>query len=264
MRRQLIVVAALAALAVTACGSSSGGGTPSSSAPPASATSSVGGAITVFAASSLKESFTAIGTAFEAAHPGVTVTFNFGASSTLATQITQKAPADVFASASQKTMDTVTSAGAAASSTPFAANTMEIATPATPTVPVTSLADLTKPGAKVVVCQKDVPCGAAAQKLFTQNNLTVTPVSEEIDVKAVLSKVVLGEADAGIVYVTDVKAAGSKIVGVPIPKDQNVTTRYPIAPITASSNAATAQAFVAYVLSPEGQQVLTAAGFASP
>ena len=260
MRRHLTLVAALAALALTACGGTA------SSAGTSSAVSSdtASGSITVFAASSLKEAFTQIGKGYEAAHPGAKVTFNFGASSTLATQITQKAPADVFASASQKTMDTVTAAGAASGDQVFAVNTMEIATPPTPTTPVTSLADLAKPGVKVVICQKDVPCGAAAATLFTQNNLTVTPVSEEVDVKAVLSKVVLGEADAGIVYVTDVLAAGSKVAGVPIASDQNVTTKYPIAPITGSADAATAQAFVDYVLSPAGQQVLTAAGFASP
>jgi len=260
VRRHLTLVAALAALALTACGGTA------SSAGTSSAVSSdtASGSITVFAASSLKEAFTQIGKGYEAAHPGAKVTFNFGASSTLATQITQKAPADVFASASQKTMDTVTAAGAASGDQVFAVNTMEIATPPTPTTPVTSLADLAKPGVKVVICQKDVPCGAAAAKLFTQNNLTVTPVSEEVDVKAVLSKVVLGEADAGIVYVTDVLAAGAKVVGVQIPADQNVTTKYPIAPITGSANAATAQAFVDYVLSPAGQQVLTTAGFASP
>jgi len=266
MRRTLPLVAGLAALALTACGSSSGATTTSGSPASSSSRSSSAatGAITVVAASSLKESFSAIGAAFEAANPGTKVTFNFGASSTLATQITQKAPADVFASASQKTMDTVTSAGAATGDTEFAVNTMEIATPAMPTVPVTSLADLAKPGVKVVICQKDVPCGAAAQKLFTQNNLTVTPVSQEVDVKAVLSKVVLGEADAGIVYVTDVKAAGAKVAGVVIPKDQNVTTTYPIAPIASSTNAVTAKAFVDFVLSPAGQTVLAAAGFTSP
>jgi len=262
VRRHLTVVAALAALALTACGSSASSTATSSAVSPPSDTAA--GSITVFAASSLKEAFTQIGKDYEAAHPGAKVTFNFGASSTLATQITQKAPADVFASASQKTMDTVTAAGAATGDKVFAVNTMEIATPPSPTTAVTSLADLAKPGVKVVICQKDVPCGAAAAKLFTQNNLTVTPVSEEVDVKAVLSKVVLGEADAGIVYVTDVLAAGSKVVGVQIPAAQNVTTKYPIAPITGSANAATAQAFVDYVLSPAGQQVLTAAGFASP
>jgi molybdate transport system substrate-binding protein len=259
-RSALVALAAAAALSLAACGSSSGSGSTSSPA----ASSSVSGSITVFAAASLKESFTTIGKAFEAAHPGTTVTFNFGPSSTLATQITQGAPADVFASASTKTMDTVTTAGAASDPTTFAVNTMEIATPNPQKVPVAALADLASASVKTVVCQKDVPCGAAAAKLFEQNKLTVTPVSEEADVKAVLTKVELGEADAGIVYVTDVLAAGSKVVGVPIPTDQNVTTTYPIAPITGSVNAATAQAFVDYVLSPAGQKVLTAAGFASP
>lgn len=260
MRLRLAVTLTATALALAACGSSSSSTTSSQ----ASSGAALSGSITVFAASSLKESFTTIGTAFMAAHPGTTVTFNFGASSTLATQITQKAPADVFASASQKTMDTVTSSGAATGDTVFAVNTMEIATPPKPSTPVTSLADLAKPGVKVAVCQKDVPCGAAAVKLFDANKLSVTPVSEEADVKSVLSKVVLGEVDAGIVYVTDVKAAKDTVVGVEIPAAQNVTTKYPIVPITASSNPDLAKAFVAYVLSADGQSVLTAAGFASP
>lgn len=257
MRLRLAGIVAVSALALAACGSSS------STTPSASATAPTG-SITVFAAASLKEAFTTIGKDFEAANPGTSVAFNFGASSTLATQITEKAPADVFASASTKTMDTVVQAGAASAPTKFAVNTMEIATPTKQTTPVTSLNDLTKPGVKVAVCQKDVPCGAAADKLFTQNKLTVTPTSEEVDVKAVLSKVQLGEVDAGIVYVTDVKAAGDTVVGVEIPADQNVSTDYPIAAITSSTNASTAAAFVAYVLSPAGQQVLSAAGFASP
>jgi molybdate transport system substrate-binding protein len=260
LRASAAIAASLLALA--ACGSPTSGDI--STTRPASSTAAVGGSITVFAASSLKESFTAIGTAFEAAHPGVSVTFDFGASSTLATQITQKAPADVFASASQKTMDTATTAGAASGAEVFAVNTMEIATPTKVTTPVTSLADLTRPGVKVAVCQQDVPCGAAAQKLFANNKLTVTPVSEEVDVKSVLAKVVLGEVDAGIVYVTDVTAAKDAVVGVVIPAAQNVTTSYPIAALSGSANPATAAAFVDFVLSPVGQQVLTAAGFAGP
>ncbi len=265
MRRPRPVLAAIAAAAVltlAACGSSSGSSGFTS--PSSSSSSSVSGSITVFAAASLKESFGAIGKAFEAANPGTTVTFNFGASSTLATQITQGAPADVFASASTKTMDTVTAAGAASDPTTFAVNTMEIATPNPQKVPVSALADLASASVKTVVCQKDVPCGAAAVKLFEQNKLTVKPVSEEADVKAVLTKVELGEADAGIVYVTDVKAAGDKVVGVTIPTDQNVTTKHPIATIKDSKNAATAAAFMAYVLSPEGQKVLADAGFSAP
>ena len=172
----------------------------------------------MFAAASLKEAFTALGRQYEAAHPGANVTFDFGASSTLATQITQKAPADVFAAASQTTMDTVTPAGAATDPTVFAVNTLEIATPTSPTTPVTSLADLGRPGVKVAVCQQDVPCGAAARTLFDRNHLSVTPVSQEVDVKSVLTKVELGEVDAGVVYVTDVKSAQGRVVGVPIPR----------------------------------------------
>jgi molybdate transport system substrate-binding protein len=264
MRARLGVITAASVLALAACGSSSSSTTGPSSAGSPSGSSSVSGSITVFAASSLKESFATIGQQFETANPGSKVTFNFGASSTLATQITQKAPADVFASASQKTMDTVTNAGLATGAQVFAVNTMAIATPPKQTVPVTSLADLANPAVKTAVCQKDVPCGVAAATLFTKNKLTVTPVSQEVDVKSVLTKVELGEVDAGIVYVTDVQAAGPKVVGVDIPADQNVTTKYPIAAITGSAQQATAQAFVAYVLSPAGQQVLRAAGFAGP
>ena len=267
MRRSAAILAVVAAVSLTAC-SSSTGGAPTSSAPaPSSSTASsmaASGSITVFAASSLKGAFTDIGTAFQQAYPGTTVTFNFGPSSGLATQITQGAPADVFASASKKTMETVTTAGDATNTEVFATNTMEIATPASGGASVTSLADLSKPGIKVAVCQKDVPCGVAAQTLFDQNKVTVTPSTEEVDVKAVLSKVELGEVDAGIVYVTDVKAAADKVKGIEIPAAQNVETRYPIAPMTKSQNSATAQAFVDFVLSRAGQTILVNAGFAQP
>ena len=242
-------------VALSACGSTSSSGS--------TATSTT---VTVFAASSLKESFTAIGTAFEAANPGATVTFNFGPSSGLATQITQGAPADVFASASQKTMDAVSAASLANSPQVFAVNSLAIATPVQQSVPVTSLTDLAKPGVKVAVCQKEVPCGAAALALFEKNSVSVTPASEEADVKAVLTKVQLGEVDAGIVYVTDVKAAKAGVTGIAIPAERNVTTRYPIAALLTSSGSAsaTSTAFVDYVLSPAGQQVLLNAGFVSP
>jgi len=267
VRRSAAILAVLTAVSLAAC-SSSTGGAPTSSAPASSSSTSssmaASGSITVFAASSLKGAFADIATAFEAANPGSTVTYNFGPSSGLATQITQGAPADVFAAASTKTMDTVTTAGAASDPQVFATNTMEIATPASGGASVMSLADLAAAGVKVAVCQKDVPCGVAAQKLFDQNKVTVTPSTEEVDVKAVLSKVELGEVDAGIVYVTDVKAAGDKVKGIEIPADQNVTTKYPIARIGASKNAATAQAFVDFVLSPAGQSILAGAGFAAP
>jgi len=245
-------------VALSACGGMSTGSSGSSVAESTT--------VTVFAASSLKGSFSAIGAAFEADNPGVTVTFNFGPSSGLATQITQGAPADVFASASQKTMDAVSAASLAVSPQVFAVNSLAIATPVQQSVEVLSLADLAKPGVKVAVCQKVVPCGAAAHALFEQNKLSVTPSTEEVDVKAVLTKVQLGEVDAGVVYVTDVKSAQGSVTGIIIPAEYNVTTRYPIAALLTSSGSASATAtdFVDYVLSPAGQQVLLSAGFVSP
>lgn len=261
MRRRVPLTLAVASVLLTACGS---GSAPAADGTAAPGSDPAAGAITVFAAASLKEAFTTLGRQYDAAHPGAAVTFDFGASSTLALQITQKAPADVFAAASQATMDTVTTAGAATDPRVFAVNTLEIATPTSPSTPVAGLADLARPGVKVAVCQEAVPCGAAARTLFTRNHLGVTPVSQEVDVKSVLTKVELGEVDAGLVYVTDVKSAQGRVVGVPIPTRQNVTTAYPIATITGSPQAATARAFVDYVLSAAGRTVLAAAGFSSP
>jgi len=218
----------------------------------------------VFAAASLKEAFTKIGTQFEAAHPGTKVVFNFGPSSGLATQINQGAPADVYASASTKTMSQVVDSGQATSPSDFASNVMEIAVPVKNPAGITALSDLARSGVKVALCQAAVPCGATAAKVFTNAKLTVTPVTQEVDVKAVLTKVTLGEVDAGVVYVTDVRAAGAKVKGIEIPADVNASTKYPIATLTKAPNKATAQAFTDYVLSAEGASVLTAAGFAKP
>lgn len=256
VRARLMTVALVVLVAPLAACSSSGA--------PAASPSTITGDITVFAAASLKEAFTTIGRQFEAANPGTSITFSFGPSSGLATQITEKAPADVFASASQTTMQTVVDSGLAPGSSVFAVNALAIATPTEPSVPVASLADLADPGVKVAVCAADVPCGTAADELFASNGLTVTPVTREVDVKAVLSKVLLGEVDAGIVYVTDVRAAGSAVVGVDIPPAQNVTTAYPIAALSGSANPLTAQAFATYVGSPEAQKVLADAGFRAP
>ena len=261
MRRRLYVGITAAALALAACSSSSSGGGTSSG---ASAGASVSGSITVLAAASLTETFTALGKAFETAHPGSKVTVSFGASSDLAQQIVNGSPADVFASASTKTMTTVTDAGDATAPQNFATNVMEVATPPSNPAGVTTLADVAKPSVKLAVCAPAVPCGVAATSLFEKNNLTVTPVTQEADVKSVLSKVELNAVDAGIVYVTDVKAAGDKVKGVPIDASANVTTTYPIATLKDTKQQATAAAFVAYVLSSEGQAVLTAAGFGAP
>lgn len=255
--------AASAVVVLTACGPS-----PAPTAPAAAAggpgASSLSGSLTVFAAASLQESFTTLKKGFEKAHPGASIVVNFGASSALAQQITQGSPADVFASASQATMDQVVQAGAASSSRPFASNVMQIVVPAANPAGITSLADLGKPGVKLAVCQPQVPCGSVATKVFANAKMALTPVSQEADVKSVLTKVGLGEVDAGVVYVTDVKAAGAKVKGIDIPANLNASTSYPIATLSKAANPALADAFTAYVLSPEGTTVLKAGGFAAP
>jgi molybdate transport system substrate-binding protein len=257
----LSVALAVATLAGCSSGSGSSGTTPGAG---STTSGSPSGSITVLAASSLTEAFTTLGKQFETANPGVHVTFSFAASSALAQEVTSGAPADVFASASQKNMQQVVDAGDAASPTTFAKNIMEIAVPPANPGSVTGVASLGGAAVKTALCQPQVPCGSTAQQVFANAKVTVTPVTLEPDVKSVLAKVELGEVDAGVVYVTDVKAAGAKVKGVKIPSDVNASASYPIATLTNSSNATTAAAFLAYVLSPAGQSVLTAAGFAKP
>jgi molybdate transport system substrate-binding protein len=259
-------LAAITAAAVAACSSSSStagsGSSPSASSPAAPA--SLSGSITVFAAASLQEAFTTIGRQFEAAHPGAKVTFSFGASSTLATQIINGAPADVFASAAPKNMQQVVAAGDASNPVNFVKNVMEVAVPPSNPGHVTSVNDLAKSSVKVALCQPQVPCGATAAKVFTNAKITVKPVTLQPDVKSVLTQVELGNVDAGVVYVTDVHAAGAKVKGIVIPGSVAASTEYPIAPVSKSGNQSLAQAFVAYVLSPAGQAVLIADEFEKP
>jgi molybdate transport system substrate-binding protein len=221
--------------------------------------------VTVFAAASLKESFTALGKEFEQQHPGTKVNFNFGGSDTLAASITGGAPADVFAAASPKTMAIVTGKkDAAGTPATFVRNQLEIATlPGNPDK-VSSLKDLTKSGLKVVLCDKTVPCGAAAQKVLAASGLKLTPVSYEQDVKSALNKVELKEADAAVVYKTDVHAAGSKVAGVEFPESAKAVNDYPVVLLKNAPNAQAAQAFIALVRSAEGQKVLSQAGFLKP
>jgi molybdate transport system substrate-binding protein len=258
VRRFTVIAAALAAVAAAGCSSSNTGSSssPSPSAAPVS--------ITVFAAASLTETFTQIGKQFEAAHPGDTVKFSFGPSSGLSEQITSGAPADVFASAAPANMDTVVKAGDASNPQNFAKNTMEVATPPNNPANVTSVNDLAKSSVKVALCQPQVPCGVVAAEVFKNAAITVKPVTLQPDVKSVLTQVETGNVDAGMVYVTDVKAAGAKVHGVTIPASDNASTLYPIATISSSQHESVAKEFVDYVLSPAGQQVLTAAGFQSP
>ena len=261
-------VGAAALLALSACSSSDSDSSSNSSPKSDSSASSspkLSGTVTVFAAASLKESFTTLGKDFEKAHPGTKVTFNFGGSDTLAASITGGAPADVFAAASPKTMAIVTDKkDAATTPATFVRNQLEIATlPGNPDK-VASLKDLTKSGLKVVLCDKTVPCGAAAQKALDASKLKLTPVSYEQDVKSALTKVELKEADAAVVYKTDVKAAGDKVEGVEFPESAKAINDYPIVLLKDAPNAAAAKEFIALVQSPEGQKVLTAAGFLQP
>lgn len=262
-------VGVAALLALSACSSSddssSDTATASASASADAATPKLSGTVTVFAAASLKESFTALGATFEKAHPGTKVTFNFGGSDSLAAGITGGAPADVFAAASAKTMAIVTDAkDAVGTPATFVRNQLEIATlPGNPDK-VATLKDLTDSGLKVVLCDKTVPCGAAAQKALDAAGLKLTPVSYEQDVKSALTKVELKEADAAVVYKTDVKAAGDKVEGVEFPESADAINDYPITLLKNAPNAEAAKAFIELVRSAEGQQVLTGAGFIKP
>ena len=231
-----------------------------------STTAPVSGEIVVFAAASLTNVFGDMGKRFQDEHPGTTVTFNFAASSDLATQINQGAPADVFASADPTNMKKVIDAGAATGDpTTFAKNRLQIAVENGNPKQIKGLEDLAdRSDLTLAFCAPEVPCGSYATKAFQQAGLTMPEASQEQNVRAVVDKVGLGEADAGIVYTTDVKARDSDIDGVDIPDDQNVIATYPQATLKEAENPAGAAAWTAYVLSDEGQAALTAAGFLKP
>lgn len=220
--------------------------------------------IRVYAAASLTDSFTELGMRFEKDHAGTKVVFNFGPSSGLAEQIGSGSPADVFASASPSNMDTLVQDKDAEDPKDFAVNSMEIAVPPANPGKVAGVADLAEPGVKVALCQAQVPCGKVAAEVFDNAGITVKPVTEEVDVRSVLTKVTLGEVDAGVVYVTDVLASGEKVKGVEIPADQNARTTYPIATLTGSEHTKSADQFVSLVLSAGGAKVLEDAGFQRP
>jgi molybdate transport system substrate-binding protein len=254
-------------LALGACGSSSSTG----------GTSSQPVTLNVFAASSLQAAFNKIGTQFHAAHSNVTVTFNYGGSNTLAQQINQSAPADVFASANSTQMNVVVSPGNIDASTvqTFAHNRLVVIYPANNPGHITTLPDLAKPGIKVDLAAAAVPAGqyaitfldkASADPNFGSSykaNVLKNVVSYETDVKTVLSKVSLGEADAGIVYITDAQTEANSVTTLAIPDNLNTIAVYPIAPVKASKNLSVANQFVAYVMSSDGQAVLASFGFLS-
>ena len=216
--------------------------------------------ITVSAAASLTDAFTKIGEAFEDQNPNFTVRFNFAGSSTLAEQINAGAPVDVFAAASLPAMDKAITA--LDEPVFFASNSLAIAVPPGNPANLSELADLAGPGITLVVCASPVPCGAATNSLFDRNGIAATPASLEPDVRAVLTKVIADEADAGIVYRTDIAAAGDQVQEVAIPDARNVTSKYPI---TRTIDAASgSQEFIDFVLSDAGQQILAQWGFGSP
>ena len=221
--------------------------------------------LTVYAAASLTSTFEEIGKKFEAEHDGVKVEFDFGGSSDLVTQIQEGAPADVFASADTANMDKLVDADLAGEDPQdFATNVLEIATPPDNPAGVESFQDLGEQGLQLVVCAPEVPCGAATRTMADDLGVTLSPVSEEESVTDVLAKVTSGEADAGVVYVTYVAAAGDDVHGVPFPESADVVNTYPIAPVTDSENADLAADFIEIVLGDTGQQVLQDAGFGQP
>jgi molybdate transport system substrate-binding protein len=221
--------------------------------------------LTVFAAASLTDAFTRAGDEFARSNARVRFTFNFGSSSTLATQITNGAPADIFAAADdgnmQKIVDAKLTDGAQAA---FATNRLEIAVAPGNPKKIGGLADLARADVVLVLAAPTVPAGRYALEALSKAGVAAKPVSQEVDVRAVLNKVSLGEADAGIVYVTDVKSAGPRVTGVEIPEPQQVLSRYPIAVVKDSKRGQLAHRFVDYVLSPAGQNVLATYGFSKP
>ncbi len=260
-----LAVAALViavALGATACS------TTQTSTPTATTTAAapkLTGTITVYGAASLTAAFTDLASEFESANPGVIVQTTFNGSSVLVTQIQSGAPADVFASADAANMHKlVTAALTAATPEIFATNVLEIAVPIGNPAKIRSFADLAKPGVTTVVCAVSVPCGAATASIEKLTGVSISPVSQELAVTGVLTKVESGEADAGLVYVTDVKGAAGKVDGVTFPESSKAVNSYPIVALKNSANATLAAAFVSYVTGPVGQALLTKEGFGRP
>lgn len=255
-----VLVSAAALLA--GCSGTSG---DAGSASPSATASGPTGTITVFAAASLQKTFTALGDDYESAHPGTTIEFSFAGSSDLVTQIQNGAPADVFASADQANMDKLTQDdlidGKAAA---FATNVLQIAVAPGNPKHITGLRDLADSGLQVVTCAVPVPCGAATAKVEKASGVTLHPVSEEQSVTDVLGKVESGQADAGLVYVTDVKGAGEKVDGVSFDESDQAVNTYPVGVVKSSQNLDLARSFDAYVRSAKAERVLQEAGFGKP
>jgi molybdate transport system substrate-binding protein len=253
MRLRVVVTAALVALA--GCSSASSDDTGDQ----------LSGTLTVFAAASLADVFEELGDRLTTDNPGLEVRFNFAGSSGLATQITQGAPADLFASANGAQMAVVTDAGLSADEpVVFAANVLQIAVPAGNPAGITGLEDFAREEAALAVCAPDVPCGAAAEQVFRSAGVTALPDTLEEDVRAALTKVELGEVDAALVYASDVASAGDAVEGIEFPEAEGAVNDYPVCVLADAPNPEAARAFVDLVLSDEGQRALEAAGFRPP
>lgn len=260
--RTAVLTAALLALSGCGAGAAARG---------ADRSADITGTLTVFAAASLTDVFPALGKRLEKAHPGLDVRFNFAGSSALATQLTQGAPADVFASADETQMRKLVDAGLAEDPAVFASNPLMLAVPRDNPDRITlpesgrpALADLLPPDATLAVCAPEVPCGAAAAKVLGEAGLGGVPDTYEDDVRSVLTKVQLGEVDAGLVYLSDVRAAGDTIVAFAFDQSTADINRYPVTVLKGAANPAAARAFVDLLLSDTGQQVLRDAGFLGP
>lgn len=263
--RRTVVVGVLFVLVGAACGSSGKRASSSASTTTASPTSKLTGSLNVFAAASLAGAFNVVKTNLAAGNPDLKLSYNFAGSQALVTQIQQGAPADVFASADEANMQKLQTAGLVESPKVFAHNLLEIAVAPGNPKNIHTLADLEKPGVTLVLADVSVPAGKYARQAFEKAGLPPpNPASNELDVKSTLSKLTLGEADAVVVYVSDVKAAGDKVTGIPVPADQNVLATYPIAALKSAKNLPAAEAFVDEIVSGSGRQVLQAAGFLPP
>src|SRR5262245_10677375 len=260
---RFLALVCMPALMFAACGGDDDDDSSSTTEAPAEE-SGVEGDITVFAAASLTDAFDEVGAAFEEANPDASIEFNYGASSALREQILAGAPADVFASANTSNMDQVVEGGAASDPEDFVTNQLQIVVPAGNPADVTGLDDFANADLLIGLCAEEVPCGQFGREALAKAQVTPSIDTNEPDVRALLTKVEAGELDAGIVYITDVRAAGDAVEGIDIPAEENVTATYPIAALSAAGNAEVAAAFVEFVLSDEGQEILESYGFASP
>jgi molybdate transport system substrate-binding protein len=263
----------VAVMALTACGGSSDADAGASGSAAGSPGQELDGTLTVFAAASLTDVFTELGDDLMAEHPGLEVRFNFAGSSALAAQLEQGAPADVFASADEAQMTRVQDAGLVEDADVVARNALMVAVPVDNpqgiVLPegragIPSLAELITADMTVAVCAPEVPCGAAAAEVLDAAGLSDAPDTYEDDVRAVLTKVQLGEVDAGLVYVTDVRAAGDAILAYAFSESSRAMNSYPVGALADAPNPDAARAFVELVLSDAGQQVLADAGFLPP